>query len=376
MNILILGATGYLGWVTLLHFTAQGHNVLGVDSKLKQIMMVKEGVTALEIEQDPFDKIQAVNRFYGSDVKLIENDICTQGILKEIVTDFKPDTIIDFAEQPSAPLSMKNEHNAIGTIANNLVGTLRLIYAVKEINPDIHIIKLGTMGEYGTPNIDIEEGWLDVKHNGRTDRMLFPKSPHSIYHLSKVNDSDALAFACRVWGLKVTDLNQGFVYGMCTPETEATNLYPRFCYDSVFGTVLNRFLVQAELYYPLTIYGTGGQKRPMININDVVKCIQISCENPASAGEFKVFNQFTEVKSISDIANLIERVTSCPIENIVNPRIESEIHHYNPSNKSLLDLGLEPTILSENEIQKMTEWVSVRSSFIDKNIIKPQITWE
>lgn len=375
MNIVILGASGYLGWVNLMHFAKQEHNVIGVDSRLKQVMMVKENVTALEIEQDIFDRFQTVNRLLDSNIEFLENDICGDGILKAILEKHEPDVIINFSEQPSAPFSMSSESNALGTISNNVMGTLRLIYAVKEINPDIHIIKLGTMGEYGAPNIDIEEGWLDVNHNGRTDRMLFPKSPHSIYHLSKVHDSDALAFACRVWGLKVTDLNQGFVYGMHTPETDITGLYPRFCYDSIFGTVLNRFIVQAVCGHPLTIYGTGGQTRPMININDTIKCIQLAVDNPASQGEFRVFNQYTETMSINTMAEIVGMATPVTIQNLVNPRIESEDHYYNPKNSAISQLGLKPDLLTHYQLNRMLDWVEERKQFINEDLIMPSVRW-
>ena len=213
--------------------------------------------------------------------------------------DFAPDAIVHFAEQRAAPYSMVDRKHAVYTQVNNVVGNLNVLYAIAEINPDIHLVKLGTMGEYGTPNIDIEEGWLDVEHKGRRDRVLFPKRPGSFYHLSKVHDSHNIEFACRIWGIRATDLNQGVVYGQQTPETALDDrLATRFDYDAVFGTVLNRFVIQSVLGQPLTIYGNGTQTRGIIEIRDTVRCIQLACENPADKGEFRVFNQITEFMSL------------------------------------------------------------------------------
>jgi len=375
MKIMILGADGYLGWVNLMHFVRDGHEVIGIDNKSKRQLMQNRGVTPLEVEQDIDNKLALLQKYTGQKVEFYINDITNDKILRQAIEKHQPDVILHFAEQPSAPYSMIDEHTACSTIFNNYMSTLRLIYAVRDINPDIHIIKLGTMGEYGTPNIDIEEGWINITHNGRKDTMLFPKSPHSMYHLSKVNDSDALAFACKMWGLRVTDLNQGFVYGMHTHEVEHTGLYSRFCYDHIFGTVLNRFIVQAALHYPLTVYGSGEQQRPMINIRDSVQCVDLAVNNPANPGEFRVFNQFTEVKSIIEIAKSIANQTQCTINRIDNPRIEAQQHYYNPVNSALLQLGLEPSLFDDITIVNMLDWVVARSELIDVGQIKPTIDW-
>src|SRR5207302_9459050 len=188
---------------------------------------------------------------------------------------------------------------AVQTQRNNVLGTLNVLHALTKYVPEAQLVKLGTMGEYGTPNIDIEEGWLDVELNGRSDRLPFPKMPGSFYHLSKVHDSHNIHFACRVWGLAATDLNQGVVYGIATDETELhPELRTSFHYDAVFGTALNRFCAQAVAGVPLTVYGAGGQKRGFLNIRDTLECVRLAAENPAERGEVRVFNQFTEVFSV------------------------------------------------------------------------------
>ena len=245
----------------------------------------------------------------GRRLEMYVGDLTDAAFTHGMVGQFRPDTIVHFAEQRSAPYSMIDQQHAVYTQTNNVVGNLNVLYAIADIDRDIHLVKLGTMGEYGTPNIDIEEGWLTITHKGRTDTVLYPKRPGSFYHLSKVHDSHNIEFACRVWGLRATDLNQGVVYGQ---ETEETALDPglatRFDYDEVFGTVLNRMVIQAVLGHPLTVYGTGGQTRGMINLVDTVECIRLSVENPAEPGEFRVFNQFTEPMSVGEIAETVARM--------------------------------------------------------------------
>jgi UDP-sulfoquinovose synthase len=295
-----------------------------------------------------------------------------------MVADYHPDTIVHFAEQRSAPYSMIDQKHAVYTQTNNVVGNLNVLYAIADVDRDIHLVKLGTMGEYGTPNIDIEEGWITINHKGRTDRVLYPKRPGSFYHLSKVHDSHNIEFACRIWGLRATDLNQGVVYGV---ETEATKLDPRlatrFDYDGVFGTVLNRMIVQAVLGLPLTVYGTGGQTRGLLNIVDTVECLRITCENRADKGEFRVFNQFTESMSVRQIADTIAKdyPGEATIEEIENPRVELEDHYYNAIHTALVDLGLVPTLLSETLIDSLFGIVEQNQHRIDQAAIQPTVRW-
>jgi UDP-sulfoquinovose synthase len=265
------------------------------------------------------------------------------------------------------------------TQVNNVTGNLNVLYAIADIDRDIHLVKLGTMGEYGTPNIDIEEGWITVTHKGRTDTMLYPKRPGSFYHLSKVHDSHNIEFACRVWGLRATDLNQGIVYGQQTDETALdARLATRFDYDAVFGTVLNRMAIQAVLGHPLTVYGTGGQVRGIINIVDTVQCVRLSCENPAEAGEYRVFNQFTEQMSVLDIAQTIE--TTYPgkvrVVTIDNPRVEAESHYYRAAHTRLLDLGMMPHLLSETLLNSLFGIIDRYRDRVKLSAIPPTVRWQ
>jgi UDP-sulfoquinovose synthase len=295
------------------------------------------------------------------------------------VADSAPDAIVHFGEQRSAPYSMIDREHAVYTQVNNVVGTLNLMYAIAEVDPDIHLVKLGTMGEYGYPNIDIEEGFIEITHKGRTDVLPYPKQPGSFYHLSKVHDSANIMFACRVWGLRSTDLNQGIVYGQSTPETD---LHPvlatRFDYDGVFGTVLNRFCVQAVTGHPLTVYGAGGQTRGMLNIRDTLACVTLALENPADRGEFRVFNQFTESFSVREMAEMVKK--ACPTrvdiaEGLSNPRVENEEHYFHAANTKLLDLGLQPHLLTDQVITDILGLVERYRSRVDVRAIAPTVQW-
>jgi UDP-sulfoquinovose synthase len=259
-----------------------------------------------------------------------------------------------------------------------VIGNLNVLFAIGEVDRDIHLVKLGTMGEYGTPNIDIEEGWLEVEHKGRTDRMLFPKKPGSFYHLSKVHDSHNIEFACRIWGLRATDLNQGVVYGQQTDQTVGDErLATRFDYDAIFGTVLNRFVIQAVLGHPLTVYGTGGQTRGLIDIRDTVECVRLACENPADAGEFRVFNQMTESMSVADIAKTVS--ASYPggvdIEYLDNPRVEQAEHYYNVVHTGLVELGLQPHLLSDTLIESLFDIAERHKDRVDLAAMRPTVNW-
>jgi UDP-sulfoquinovose synthase len=285
---------------------------------------------------------------------------------------------VHYAEQRAAPYSMIDRAHAVYTQQNNVLGNLTLLYAIAETDPSIHLVKLGTMGEYGTPNIDIEEGWLDIEHKGRMDRVLYPKRPGSFYHLTKVHDSHNIEFACRIWNLRATDLNQGVVYGQQTPETMRDDrLATRFDYDAVFGTVLNRFTIQAVIGHPLTVYGTGGQTRGLIDIRDTVRCIQIACENPANRGEFRVFNQMTESMSVREIAATIAEAYpgEVAIENVENPRVEAAEHYYNVVHSGLTELGLTPHLLSDTLIDSLFEITKRYAHRVRPEAMRPTVDW-
>src|SRR3954454_18236798 len=306
MRILVLGGDGYLGWPTAMYLSAQGHDVGVVDNGVRRQYDHELGSGSLVPIESLRTRVKAWKETTGTAIPAYTGDLCDAEFVYDTFREFAPDAIVHFAEQRAAPYSMIDRKHAVYTQTNNVVGTLNLLYAIAEIDPDIHLIKLGTMGEHGTPNIYIEEGWLEVTHHGRTDRMLYPKRPGSFYHLSKVHDSHNIEFTCRVWGLRATDLNQGVVYGQQTDETARDErLATRFDYDAVCGTVLNRFVILAALGQPLTVYGDGGQTRGLIDIRDTVACIRLACEHPAEAGEYRVFNQMTESMSVLDIAKVV-----------------------------------------------------------------------
>jgi UDP-sulfoquinovose synthase len=378
LRILILGGDGYLGWPTALHLSARGHDIGIVDSFIRRRYDEELGVSSLVPICSLAIRVSAWRSISDRSISVFEGDVTDAEFTHSIVSSFAPEAIVHFAEQRSAPYSMMDQAHAVHTQVNNVVGTLNLLYAIADTDPDIHLVKLGTMGEYGTPNIDIEEGWLEVTHNGRTDTVLYPKRPGSFYHLSKVHDSHNIEFACRVWGLRATDLNQGVVYGQMTDETVLDpRLETRLDYDGVFGTVLNRMVIEAVCGHPLTVYGAGGQTRGLIDIRDTVECVRITCENPAAAGEFRVFNQFTEQMSVQEIARTVAHAYPgpCEIRTIPNPRVEAESHYYHAAHTRLLDLGLQPHLLSDALIDSLFQIVERHRDRVDPTVIAPKVDW-
>jgi UDP-sulfoquinovose synthase len=378
MRILVLGGDGYLGWPTALHLSASGHDVGVVDNFVRRQYDHELGVESLVPIEPLAVRLRVWREVSGRDVESFVGDLTDAEFTHRTLARFRPDVVVHFAEQRSAPYSMIDRQHAVYTQHNNIVGTLNLLYAIAEVDPDIHLVKLGTMGEYGTPNIDIEEGWLTVTHNGRTDRVLYPKRPGSFYHLSKVHDSHNIEFACRIWGLRATDLNQGVVYGQQTDETARDErLATRFDYDAVFGTVLNRFIVLAALGEPLTVYGDGGQTRGLIDIRDTAQCIRLACENRPERGEFRVFNQMTESMSVLEIAKLVADLhpNEVTVEHLENPRVEAEAHYYNVRYTGLMDLGLQPHLLSETLLTSLYGIADRYKHRADPTALRPAVRW-
>ncbi|MBQ6639574.1 MAG: NAD-dependent epimerase/dehydratase family protein [Saccharopolyspora sp.] len=378
MRILVLGGDGYLGWPTALHLSDHGHEVAVADNFARRGYDHEMGVQSLVPIEPMQSRVDTWREVSGKAIKSYYGDLCDADFTYEMVRDFRPDTIVHYAEQRAAPYSMIDRKHAVYTQQNNVVGNLNVLFAIQEIDPEIHLVKLGTMGEYGTPNIDIEEGWLEVTHKGRTDRMLYPKKPGSFYHLSKVHDSHNIEFACRIWGLRATDLNQGVVYGQETPQTlRDPRLATRFDYDAVFGTVLNRFVIQAVLGHPLTVYGSGGQTRGLIDIRDTVECIRLAAENPAEAGEFRVFNQMTESFSVEEIAKVVANSFdgAVEVEYLDNPRVEQSEHHYNVVHTGLVELGLQPHLLSNTLIESLFGVAQQHVGRVDLGAMRPTVQW-
>jgi UDP-sulfoquinovose synthase len=381
MKIAVLGGDGYCGWATALYLSRKGHAVSILDNFSRRQWDHELGVQTLTPIRPLSDRLRVWQEFTGNVIEAFTGDVTDYDFLSSTIKALEPDAVIHFAEQRAAPYSMIDRKHAVFTQVNNVVGTLNLLFALKEFQPECHLIKLGTMGEYGTPNIDIEEGYITIEHNGRRDVLPYPKQPGSFYHLSKVHDSHNIMFTCKIWKLRATDLNQGVVYGTMTDEVcldEA--LINRFDYDEVFGTVLNRFCVQAAIGHPLTVYGKGGQTRGFLDIRDTVRCIELACLNPALPGECRVFNQFTEQFSVLDIARLVETAASkmglrVEIDHLPDPRVESEEHYYNAKHSKLIDLGLKPHLLSDSLLDSLMNIAVRYRDRIDASLILPQVNW-
>ena len=382
MKILVLGGDGYLGWPTAMHFAASGDEVWIADNFAKRKWELEDGIEPLLPTPTLHRRVQCWNASgSGSEIRMKVGDLINHRFVYNLFREVQPDTIVHYAEQPSAPYSMQSRAAAVMTQHNNVIGNLNLLFAMQRHCPDAHLIKLGTMGEYGTPNIDIEEGWLDLEHNGRKDRLLYPKKAGSFYHLSKVHDSHNIEFACRIWGIRATDLNQGVVYGIETDQTVLQDeLRTSFHYDHVFGTVLNRFLVQAVRGLPLTIYGKGGQTRGFLNIRDTLACVELAARNPGQSGEFRVFNQFTEQFTVTQLAEKMVAAgtragLAVTIDHLDNPRVELEEHYYNAKNTALTGLGLQPNLLTDGVMDNMLATVRRHVDLVNPDIIMPQIRW-
>lgn len=380
-RILVLGGDGYLGWPTAMAFSRQGHRVAVVDNFAKRRWELEIGVRPLLPVLTLHERVRAWREVSGQEIELSVGDLTDYAFVESVFQSFRPDAVIHYGEQPSAPYSMIDVRTATYTQANNVIGNLNVLFAIRDLAPETHLVKLGTMGEYGTPNIDIEEGYLTVNHNGREHTFLYPKTPGSLYHLTKVHDSHNIHFACRIWGLRATDLNQGVVYGI---ETEETALDPRlatsFHYDEVFGTALNRFCVQAVVGHPLTVYGEGGQTRGYLNIRDTIQCVGLAVANPADPGELRVYNQFTELFSVLELAERVRDAAAhlgreVVIEQIPNPRKEAEHHYYNAQHTKLLELGLEPHYLSEELIDTMIDTIDRHRDQVNREVILQGVKW-
>lgn len=382
MRVLVIGGDGYCGWATALYLSNRGYEVAILDSYVRRLWDLQLGVSTLTPIAQLEQRVDCWKGLTGKDIPIFVCDVTNYEALISCMRRFPPEAIVHFGEQRSAPYSMISREHAVMTQVNNVVGTLNILYAIKEEFPDCHLVKLGTMGEYGTPNIDIEEGYLTIEHNGRKDTLPYPKQPGSMYHLSKVHDSHNIHFACRVWGLRATDLNQGVVYGVLTEETGMDEvLINRLDYDGVFGTALNRFCIQAAVGHPLTVYGKGGQTRGFLDIRDTVRCVELAIAYPAEPGQFRVMNQFTEQFSVEQLALLVQKAGATmglkvEINHLENPRVELEEHYYNAKNTKLLDLGLQPHYLSDSLLDSLLNFALKYKDRVDVRQILPKVKWK
>ena len=381
MRILVLGGDGYCGWPTALYLSHRGHELAIADSFCRRSWDHELGAQTLTPIRPLTERLRTWQRLTGREIQNFVGDILDYEFMAHTMKHFAPEAVVHFAEQRSAPYSMIDRQHAVFSQVNNVVGTLNVLFAIREFEPDCHLVKLGTMGEYGTPNIDIEEGYIRIQHNGRQDVLPFPKQPGSFYHLSKVHDSHNIHFCSKIWGIRATDLNQGVVYGTMTEETAIDEaLVNRFDYDEIFGTALNRFCVQAAIEHPLTVYGKGGQTRGFLDIRDTVRCIELACLHPASRGEFRVFNQFTEQFSVLALAEMVqvagERLgLKVVVDHLPDPRVEAEEHYYNAKHTRLAELGLKPHLLSESLLDSLVNIALKHRDRVDPTLLLPRVNW-
>ncbi len=382
MKVLVIGGDGYCGWATALYLSERGYEVAILDSLVRRHWDAELCIQTLTPIAPIQQRVGRWEELTGKSLPLYIGDINNYSFLSATLQEFKPDSIVHFGEQRSAPFSMIDREHAVLTQTNNVMGTLNLLYAIHEMLPDCHLVKLGTMGEYGTPNIDIEEGYITIEHNGRKDTLPYPKQPGSFYHLSKVHDTHNIHFACKVWGIRATDLNQGVVYGVLTDETGRDELLiNRLDYDGIYGTALNRFCIQAAIGHPLTVYGNGSQTRTFLDIRDTVRCVELAIATPAEKGEFRVFNQFTEQFSVKDLALKVQKAAGTlglkvEINNIENPRVEKEDHYFKAANTNLLNLGLEPHFLSDSLLDSLLNFAVKYQDRVDRTQILPKVSWK
>lgn len=389
MRILIAGIDGYLGWPLALHLAARGHDVAGIDSFQRRAWVAETGSQSATPIHSMNERLAAFEDRFGRRLKFYDGNLCDYDTVVRMLCEFEPDTVVHLGEMPSAPYSMVDVHHAVFTHTNNLTGTLHLLYGLRDYCPQAHLVKLGTMGEYGTPNIDIPEGFFEVEFRGRKERLPFPCQPPSMYHLTKVHDSANIRFACRVWGLKSTDIMQGVVFGTRVdamgqgPDWDQ-RLCTRFDFDQSFGTAINRFCAQALIGMPLTPYGKGGQKRGFLPLRDSIQCFTLAIENPPQTeGAYRVFNQFADTYTISDLAETVARVgrqmgLAPTIQHLENPRREAEEHYYNPDNAGLLALGYKPTHDIATEIALTLADLAPHADRIRfaRDAVQPDIRWD
>jgi UDP-sulfoquinovose synthase len=384
MKVFIAGIDGYLGWALAQYLAGRGHDIAGMDLFLRRQWVEEIGSHSAIPISNSEARLQAFREHFGKDILFRKGDMLDYPFLKQFLLDFQPDAIVHFAEMPSAPYSMMDQAHSVFTQQNNVIGSLNLLWAIKEACPDAHLVKLGTMGEYGTPNIDIPEGFFEVEFRGRTDYLPFPRQAGSFYHWSKVHDSNNTMFACRTWGLKATDIMQGVVFGTQIDEmTDDPRLRSRLDFDQCFGTAINRFCCQVVIGHPLTLYGAGGQTRGFLPLRDSMQCLTIAIENPPPIGEYRVFNQFEECYSVEQLAYMVRDVGNdigldVVVHHYDNPRKEMDHHYFNPDRNHLIQLGYQPTHDVKAEMRIMLQdLMAHKERIMEKyDILIPDIRWD
>ncbi|MDK3161601.1 NAD-dependent epimerase/dehydratase family protein [Kamptonema cortianum] len=383
MRVFIAGVDGYLGWALAQHLAARGHHVGGIDRFLRREWVNEVGSQSAMPIADMDTRLQAFSERFGTSLSFYEGDLQDYPTLEAALREFQPDAIVHLGEMPSAPYSMIDQAHAAFTHSNNVIGSLNLLWAMRETCPEAHLVKLGTMGEYGTPNIDIPEGFFEIEYRGRKDVLPFPRQANSFYHLTKVHDSNNTMFACRTWGLRSTDIMQGVVFGTRIDAMgDDPRLATRLDFDQCFGTAINRFVCQTIIGHPMTLYGAGHQRRGFLPLRDSIQCLTLTIENPPARGEYRVFNQFEECYTIEELAFKVREAAqslgiAAEILHYENPRTERDEHYYNPDRVRLLELGYQPTHDVVAEVRIMfQDLMPHRERILEKrDILIPDIRW-
>jgi len=384
VRVFIAGVDGYLGWPLAMYLAARGHEVGGVDCYLRRDWVAEMGSQSATPIARMTDRLQAFRENFQANLQFVRGNITDYHFVWNLMRSFEPEAIVHLAEMPSAPYSMIDVQHCAFTHTNNLLGTINILHAMRDVCSDAHLVKLGTMGEYGTPNVDIPEGFFEIEYRGKKDTLPFPRQAGSWYHQTKVHDSNNIMMACRIWGLRSTDIMQGVVFGTRIDEMgDDERLVTRFDFDQCFGTAVNRYCVQAVIGMPLTPYGKGHQRRGFLSLRDSMQCLTLAIENPPERGEYRVFNQFEEVYDLTEMAHKVRKVAGglglkVEVVNVENPRVELEEHYYNPDHQRLLQLGYQPTSDIEAEIEIMLQDLIKYGHRIQAraHALTPDIRWD
>lgn len=384
MRIFVAGIDGYLGWSLALYLGARGHEVGGADNFFRRQWVEEMGSWSATPIPPMQDRVRAFKKRFGRELPFWNGDLREYPLVEQMIKEFQPDALVHLGECPSAPYSMVDVQHAVFVQTNNIVTTFNLLFAIRDLRPNCHLVKLGTMGEYGTPDIDIPEGFFEIEFRGRRDTLPFPRQAGSWYHWSKVHGSNNIMFACRNWGLRATDVMQGVVFGTRIDEIgDEPALLSRFDFDQCFGTAVNRYCAQAVIGHPLTLFGKGGQRRGFLPLRDSMQCLTLALENPPQRpGEYRVFNQFEEVYDLISLAQKVQKVAremelKVEIVRLENPRKELEEHYYRPDHKHLFDLGYKPSRDVEAELRIMLGDLARYRDRIDarRDVLIPDIRW-